>query len=459
MRKRVCKHGLNDIWINGAEGSIRMCGWSNFFIGKLTENTIEELWNGTLANQFRESLLDGSYRYCNSAKCPYCANEKLNENLVDYIVPKYPTMCNLSYQLQCNYSCKFCRETKYTSCECENENYVKIEKEVKKILPYLKVLATNGAGEFFCSSSIMKLMLSSELSSKTSIEIETNGSLFTPENWKKIKKLGDHRLTLYVTVHSFDEATYQYLSGTDLSVNQVINNLKFISELRKNEIVNEFQIATVICERNFRQMPEFVKKCLSEFAMDSIRLRFFEPYGVMDANTEWFYDVRNEYHPYHEEFERIMLNPIFDDAKVWKWQGDTKSLQAESPYVLEHRNYLDISSMILMDNLKNKLDKYFEEKNVHNTAFWCAGQGGRAYIKMMQYQGINIDTIFDMGECEKNENNYNIVYPTSTAVNQFDMIVITQNTYATIIKEQLIRLKFNGIVKRIHEIINEISTR
>ena len=72
---KVCRRGLNDIWINEADGRVRMCGWTNFFIGNLTENTIEEIWNGELANEFRKSMLDGSYMYCNHSKCPHCAND------------------------------------------------------------------------------------------------------------------------------------------------------------------------------------------------------------------------------------------------------------------------------------------------------------------------------------------------------------------------------------------------
>ena len=48
-------------------------------------------------------------------------------------------------------------------------------------------------------------------------------------NWEKIKNLGKHELTVAITVHSFEQDTYQYLSGTNLPVSQVIDNLKFIS--------------------------------------------------------------------------------------------------------------------------------------------------------------------------------------------------------------------------------------
>ena len=57
---KVCRRGLNDIWVDRADGSVRMCGWANFYAGNLTEQTIEEIWHGKRAEQFRESMLDGS---------------------------------------------------------------------------------------------------------------------------------------------------------------------------------------------------------------------------------------------------------------------------------------------------------------------------------------------------------------------------------------------------------------
>lgn len=94
----------------------------------------------------------------------------------------------------------------------------------------------------------------------------------------------------YIIVHSFEEDIYQFLSGTSLyPVSNEINNLYFIKSLREWDIINYFDIATVVCERNFREMAEFVKKSLEWFEPDKIRLRFFEPYRVRDKAVGWFY--------------------------------------------------------------------------------------------------------------------------------------------------------------------------
>ena len=37
-------------------------------IGNLYKQSVDEVWNGEKAQAFRESILDGSFKYCN--KCP-----------------------------------------------------------------------------------------------------------------------------------------------------------------------------------------------------------------------------------------------------------------------------------------------------------------------------------------------------------------------------------------------------
>ena len=453
MNKRVCRHGLNDIWINPENGNVRICGWTNYFLGNLTENTFNELWNGEKAKIFRDSMLDGSYRFCNPAKCPYCANEKLDEHLTDYKVPEYPEYCSLSYQRECNYVCKFCRKEKITT-KCD---YDSIEKEIAIIIPHLKRIGMNGAGEFFCSQSIMNLIKESKLDNISDVLIESNGSLFNELNWAKIEKLGEKNLSVDITVHSFNEKTYQYLSGTSLPINNIIQNLYFISSLRNRGIVNKFEIATVVCERNFREMPEYVKFCLDNFSVDTIRLRFFEPYGVMSKTTEWFYDVRNVYHPYHDEFVDVMRDPIFNNPKVWKWQGETDSLQKESYYELEHKNTVDFSKMYRCENLGKLVVLWKKHNNIEQWALYGASYLGRSYSKLFADNGHPISAIFDTYEEEKEDNGVAIKRPRYEELEKYQCIIITNNTVSDRIKEELMRNQYKGKILLMSDFIFELG--
>lgn len=452
---KVCKFGLEKIWIDFAEGAIRMCGWTDYRIGNLSEDTIENLWNGEKARKFRESMLDGSYRFCMKHECPYWSNDMLE--YVEYEKPEYPKAISLSYEESCNYVCKFCRNEPYVRLCDENKRIARIEHEIKKFIHQLKEISANGAGEFFCSPSIMRIFGEIKDSQNIKIFLESNGSLFNFNNWRKIENIGKHWLKVTITVHSFQENTYQFLSGTKLPVQNVIDNLSFISNLRDRNIINEFELATVICERNFRELPEFVKFSLDKFKLDKIRLRFFYPYGVMDRQTEWFYDIRNPYHPYYCEFKKIIEDPIFQNDKVWKWQGENLSIQKESPYILEHRNYLNISELIVLDNVGKRIEKYLCQERISRVALYGGGKGGKAYFKILQAYGMKINMIFDTYEEERKTVQYEIVRPTEDRIREVELIIVTQETLFQDIERILMRMHYQGRIERMENFISDLK--
>lgn len=281
--------------------------------------------------------------------------------------------------------------------------------------------------------------------------------MFTPANWEKIKQIGEHNLTVSVTLHSFEENVYQYLSGTRLPIQNMIDNLHFIGGLRRQNIVNKFNIATVICEMNYREMPAFVKRCLEEFNPDRIRLRFFEPYSVMDRAVEWFYDVRNPYHPYYSEFVKVMENPVFDNDRVWKWQGEGLSLQKENPYILEHRNYMSLSDLIVLENVASLVETWMKNNASPKVALYGAAKGGIAYHKVLKSYGMEIPVIFDKYQCEVRDREPAIIHPTLDNVNEFDFIIITQEVYYLEMKEELDRQKFKGKILAMSEFISRLK--
>lgn len=449
--------GLEGIWINHVDGAIRMCGWTNYFIGNLVDSSIEELWHGEKAEEFRNSMLDGSYRYCRSDKCPYCANGTKESLMVEYQVPEYPKYCSLSYEETCNYVCRFCRTEKYVPSKDEKEKFNIIEKELNKFAGQLEILSANGIGELFCSPSIMNVLSNVPYNKDLKIELESNGSLFNEKNWNKISNLGKHDLKVYITVHSFKEETYQYLSGTTLPVSNIINNLYFIKGLREKGAINHFEIATVVCERNFREMPEFVQYCLTEFNSDKIRLRFFEPYGVRDKAIEWFYDVRNPYHPYYEEFVKVMENPIFNDPKVWKWQGETLSDLKEHPYFEEQKKVKLLNQLVVMENLKEKMERYLEEHQLNEFALYGNGYVGQTFASLLNQNGVEFGAVFDSyagtDDCFME---HQVVCPSKKNIKDYSLVVVTSVAYEEI-EKTLLYLEYKGQIISLEELTAKLN--
>jgi MoaA/NifB/PqqE/SkfB family radical SAM enzyme len=340
VKMNLCKRGLNYVQVYDDGGNVRICSWTrDGYVGSLLEHSFNELYHGSAANELRSRLANDNYCECNRDDCPWLACGEIEQHKVSVeSPPQYPDSLYLAYENVCNYNCTTCNihERMEAADKTELEKrYDTIEEKLKEVLPHIKHLSANGQGEIFASRRILKLMREWNPvapDEDISVTIETNGSLFDEEHFKEIQHLGKYYLSVSVTVMSFDEYTYQQLSGTKLSISRIVDNLKYIKSLRDNGIINYLTIATVVQERNFREMPAFARRCIEEFGADYVRLRSFVPWGKKPLDIEWFTDVINPHHPYHDEYVQIMKDPIFKHPKVHDWSGGIGTCLGEHPY-------------------------------------------------------------------------------------------------------------------------------
>ena len=313
---RICRRAVEFVQIFNVAGAVRQCAWlkDGGIIGYLTQNTMEEIYNSEAARKIREMHIKGDYSNCNPNLCPYVACNSVDLISLDIDeIPKYPDTLYLAYENACNYRCIMCNIPEgmagVNAKELE-EKYDKIDDELRKILPYIKHIGASGAGELFTSRHILKLLAEWKPladPSEVQVELETNGSLFDEEHWKPLSHLGKYYLYVVVTVLSFQDEIYRELSGTNQPLQKVIDNLRYIKSLREQGIINHLQIATVYQNGNYRELPEFVRRCIEEFGADTVRLRPYEPMGEIGMR-EWLMDVRNAYHPNHADFLKMLMS-------------------------------------------------------------------------------------------------------------------------------------------------------
>ncbi len=406
---KICRRGLYVQIIDGI-GTVRACSWAGYYIlGNLRDNTMLEVYHSDAAKHFRQTLLDGTYDYCNEENCPWMANNMLESQMVEVDeIPKYPQIISLAYDRRCNYHCTCC----ISRCDSMLDPTVqeKIENEVREALPYVKNFSANGLGEVFASEGMMKLISEwkPENIENAEFDLETNGSLFHEDNWEKIKNIGNAKLNVALTVHSFDEAAYQYLSGTKMKLGQVIQNLKFIRGLRKEGKIDYLEIATVMQERNFRTLPEFIARCLNEFGADKVRVRRFLPAKALDENIEWFFDIRNPLHPYHQEYLEVMKHPIFQDPRVFKWTGDHLSNRGEIP---AKANYRVLRDLFLIEDIGTKLAGYFNQHGFGEIILYAITEIAQALVKVLEGQPVKIKYIYDRNTSLKEWNGLEVKKP------------------------------------------------
>lgn len=336
---RTCLKTINYVQVINAEGDVRVCGWNhNNIIGNLLEQDMPEIMHGKKADELRSAIAAGDYSNCPAENCIYQANNRIGDILADIDeIPDYPPELHLAYEGVCNYNCTCCTSHQHMEdtrrCDYSGK-YELLEKKLKEILPHVKKIGANGRGELFASKRILKLLqewrpLADE--KEVSVDLETNGSLFDERHWKQIENLGRYHLKVIITVMSFQEEIYRHLSGTELPIKRIEENLRFVKGLREAGVINELTLATVLQEENFREMPEFTRRCIEEFGADIVRIRPIFPGGIYDENIQWFMDVRNPEHPYYEQYKKVMEDPVFRHPKVLLWSGNLPSTKGEHP--------------------------------------------------------------------------------------------------------------------------------
>ncbi len=370
---KVCRRAVNWLQIINAEGDARVCGWmKKNLIGNIIDADYSTLINGEKAADILKTFQDGSFAYCDADNCPFLSNGNLDDIYIDIeTLPDYPDMLLLGYEGNCNYSCTCCTSYQHMKDTKENdytEQYEKLESRLRELMPYVKNISANGRGELFASPRTMKLLAEWKPIAppeQVTVALETNGSLFNEKNWGKIANLGKYNLHVSITVMSFNEMVYQHLSGTRLPISNIENNLRYVKKLREEGVINYLELATVLQEENFREMPEFARRCIEEFGADKVRIRPIVPGGIYDKNIQWFMDVRNPYHPYYEQYVEVMKSPIFKDPKVLLWSADLASNIGMGP--LEKSKQEVIMSIINQLMNSNKLYEYIAE-NVCKTS-------------------------------------------------------------------------------------------
>ncbi len=386
---KLCKRAVEFVQITDVNGTVRLCSWlkDGGVIGRLTEAPLDVIYHGDEANLIREMHAREDYSNCNPNTCPYVANKSVVDHMVEIDeIPQFPNSLYLAFENICNYRCVMCGipdcMAKNNAVETEAK-YDKIVNEIRKALPYIKHLSANGLGELFVSKHTMKLL--SEWQpladpSEVSVSLETNGSLFDEEHWKLISNLGKYKLSVAITILSFDNDIYQQLSGTKQSVDKLIDNLHFVKELREKGIIDYLELATVYQNGNYKQLPEFAQRCIEEFGADYVRLRPFEPWGEAGMK-EWFMDVRNSFHPNHDHFLEVMKNPIFSHPKVHDWGGGRASGLGPEPYVKTRKMFSYIEKIFEDDFI----DRVVHRLGTKRLAIYGMTVFGNALFSRLKY--------------------------------------------------------------------------
>ncbi|MGI4720914.1 MAG: radical SAM protein [Janthinobacterium lividum] len=329
---KICKGPFERVDV--LENSVHQCCASYLptSMGNLQNGAWQDVWNSPAAQAVRESMLDGSYRYCNKILCPAIQSNTVTTReqllakephwapIVDARATEMtagPAVVNLSYDRTCNLSCPSCRKEKFAS---SSEMRVRFEGlQNRNILPMLKTARlahVTGSGDPFASKNFRSLLksLNREQFPDLKIQLMTNGMLFTPQEWEKFQNLKGMVGVLYVSIDAARGPTHEALRR-GAKWETMLENLAFMGRLRAAGEVDHFVLTFVVQQENYREMGEAVDLARAVGA-DSISFSPISNWGTFTSTKFRQKYIFAESHPEHADFLECMRDPRLNDPIV-----------------------------------------------------------------------------------------------------------------------------------------------
>jgi pyruvate-formate lyase-activating enzyme len=301
------------------------CGdWLSTPIGSLREASPREVWHSDTAQRIRASILDGSFGFCSQEACPHLRkgtlpflDEVKGHAFLNHPEPGGPRILSLGYDNSCNLKCPSCRPH-FINLRGEALDRAEALQEelISERFLGAEVLIITGTGDAFASSLYRRLLRSFDpaLFPGVSIEILTNGLLFTREMWASMQRAQAAITGVSVSVDAVTTDTYAVNRGGSFA--KLRRNLEFLSELLREGALAWFEISFVVQQNNYREMPAFAH--WGE-ALGCTSVLFQQVMHWEDAQSLASYSamaVHEPGHPEHAEFLRVLRHPSLANPKV-----------------------------------------------------------------------------------------------------------------------------------------------
>ena len=297
-----------------------------FKVGNIFTDSVEEIWYGKRATEFRKSIIDGSYKYCDLQICSEKNSYEVSEK--DFLHPPYPEYVDLSYLKLCNLRCVTCRDELLMD-ETFYKNYDLVISKILQLCKNAKIVLLNGLGELFVSQhykNLCNLIVKNYPNIK--FKILTNGILCDEKHLKDFGIINNLD-SVFVSVHAAKKKTYESIvRGAKFEI--LNKNLKYLSSLKTENKIKNFCMSFVVHSLNYKEMPAFVKMAEKYNAVAKFwRFRYWGDFSQMNKNyseyTCWEKDHKN-----FKSFIKVLYKMkklkgyAFDDAMLYKLQSEAK---------------------------------------------------------------------------------------------------------------------------------------
>jgi len=294
------------------------------------------MWNGTVMRKIRESIYDGSFRYCRHDRCPKIQNGSLmsvqeaeaHPRLGNAVAARATTLEQLPEVVimvndrSCNLYCPSCRTERINFREGGHfEEIANIQDQF--LAAWLAspnerdfTLSITGSGDPFASRVYRELLygLDGSLYPNMKIALQTNGVLLTPRNWERMKGVHGNISSILISLDAATSETYA-VTRRGGHWNTLMENCQRLGDLRAAGEIRLLRYDFVAQKANFREMPAFVKLA-RQLGGDRAYFSRLVDWGTWPRAEFLEQCVWDDEHALRGEFMEVLRDPALNDPFV-----------------------------------------------------------------------------------------------------------------------------------------------
>lgn len=320
-------------------GRTSLCCYLNKSPGIIEDNNVIDIYNSPSAQKIRASILDGTFRYCDLDLCPHfssgdlplqkdCTGTPFEDIVTNNITVLDKKSIWITFDRRCNLRCISCRADFVKYSESDHKTAERLLGSVKSVLSQLDQIGLCGNGDPFVSPPLRDFLYSFNASDYPQLKITllTNGLLFTEQTWDSMKRGRGALKSIQVSIDAATKETYERIRMGG-AFDKLMNNLFFMSQLRKQNLIKEFIISFVVNAINFSEMDAFVGLGI-ELGCDQVYFSYMGDWGSLSKKEYAELAVHLPTHPLHEEFRKKLEGNFFNNPIVLL--GNVKRFKARS---------------------------------------------------------------------------------------------------------------------------------
>ena len=198
-------------------------GWLNEDIYET--NSIKDNFNSKKAQEIRNSILDGSYKYCDSEQCPHLNALKQDKFIDNRLVPKTKEtlkkykpiseigIVNFCFDKSCNLQCPSCRSEFINYLGKDRDGVDEKLRQVNEELSgTIKKLYLSGSADPFYSKSFRQFLINfnpDAYPKLKNIHLHTNGILWTDQLWERMNSIHPYVKSCEISIDAATKDTYE----------------------------------------------------------------------------------------------------------------------------------------------------------------------------------------------------------------------------------------------------------